>query len=172
MEQYTHTCVAHIAGRLIAGKGVTSMYDYYQSLEIEAIGLPNNKCLTEFHYINWNCLSDPPGISYQCRYKAGNSIDIASRGISSSDIFGRVPRILSEPSAVTQSTSTFINNQPISTSGSPENRLTNKTAIRSPGSNHLKKNRMFLVANYRILYDFNVVGQSIFLKKIREARFI
>ena len=82
MEQYTHTCIAHIAGRLIAGKGVTSMSDYYQSLEIEATGLPNDKCLRQFHYINWNCLSDPPGISYQYRYKAGYSIDIASREIS------------------------------------------------------------------------------------------
>ncbi len=81
MKQNTHACIAYIVGRLIAGKSVTSIYDYSQSVEIDEAGLPDNKCLTEFTHINWSYLTNSPGISrYQYLCKAGNSIDISVKG--------------------------------------------------------------------------------------------
>jgi len=81
MKQNTHVCIAYIVGRLIAGKSITSIYDCSQSLEIDGACLPDNKCLTEFTYINWSYLAGSPDICrYQYLCKAGNSIDISVKG--------------------------------------------------------------------------------------------
>jgi len=81
MKSYSHACIAYIVGRLIAGKRVTSVYDYSQAVEITRDGLPDQECLREFNYENWSFLSGSPGI---CRYQyicnAGHAIDIAIKG--------------------------------------------------------------------------------------------
>jgi hypothetical protein len=83
MPPRAHACIAYIVGRLIAGKTVTSLYDYSQSCEIDGSGLPDKQCLKEFSYVNWSYLTGAPAISkYQYACTAGHSIDLAIKGNS------------------------------------------------------------------------------------------
>jgi len=81
MKAEAHLCIAYIVGRLIAGKSVTTIYDYSRSLEISTEGLPDKECLREFNYKNWSYLSVSPGIfRYQYTCNAGYSMTIAIKG--------------------------------------------------------------------------------------------
>jgi hypothetical protein len=83
METHTHACIAYIIGRVIAGKRVTSIYDYSQSCEIDRSGLPDTRCLREFSFANWAYLTASPSISrYQYACSAGHSFDLAVKGNS------------------------------------------------------------------------------------------
>ncbi len=83
MTQHAHACIAYIVGRLIAGKTVTSIYDYSQSCEIDSSGLPDHRCLREFGSVNWSYLAGSPAISkYQYACNAGHSFDLAVKGNS------------------------------------------------------------------------------------------
>ena len=81
MKSCSHVCIAYIVGRLIAGKSVTSIYDYARAVEIDHEGLPDDECLREFAHVNWSFLTGAPGI---CRYQylcnAGHAIDLAVKG--------------------------------------------------------------------------------------------
>lgn len=81
VKSYSHACIAYIVGRLIAGKSVTSIYDYSRAVEISREGLPDQGCLKEFNYENWSFLAGSPGVcKYQYSCNAGHSIDIAIKG--------------------------------------------------------------------------------------------
>jgi len=81
MKHKTHACIAFIVGRLIAGKTVTSIYDYSQSAQINTSSLPDEKCLRSFDYINWSYLSGARTISkYQFLCNAGHHIDLSVKG--------------------------------------------------------------------------------------------
>lgn len=79
-QPYSH-CIAYIVGRLIAGKAVTSIYDYSLCAEIARDQLPDEECLREVNYANWSYMSSSPAIfKYQYTCNAGHSIDIAIKG--------------------------------------------------------------------------------------------
>jgi hypothetical protein len=81
MKSYTHACIAYIVGRLIAGKDVTSIYDYARSCEIDITGLPDERCLKSFSCINWSFMTHSPHIfRYQFSCKAGHLIDLSVKG--------------------------------------------------------------------------------------------
>jgi hypothetical protein len=81
MKTYTHACIAYIVGRLIAGKDVTSVYDYAQSCEIGIPGLPDERCLKSFSYINWSFMTHSLNIfRYQFSCSAGHFIDLSVKG--------------------------------------------------------------------------------------------
>lgn len=81
MKGYAHACIAFIVGRLIAGKEVTSIYDYTRSLEIGTSGLPDEKCLKSFNYVNWSYLTQTPNITrYQFSCNAGHFITLSVKG--------------------------------------------------------------------------------------------
>ena len=48
MKQYNRTRIAYIAGRLITGKRIASLYDFNDLSQIEIASLPDADCLTEF----------------------------------------------------------------------------------------------------------------------------
>ena len=60
------TCIAYIAGRLITGKRIASLYDFNNLSRIEIGSLPDADCLTEFERKHKDYASANPG-----RYKSG-----------------------------------------------------------------------------------------------------
>lgn len=77
----THACIAYIVGRLIAGKNVTSIYDYNRSCEIDISGLPDQSCLKSFHCFNWSYMKHAPGIiRYRFTCNAGHLIHLSVKG--------------------------------------------------------------------------------------------
>ncbi len=81
VTSYDHACIAYIVGRLIAGKDVTSIYDYTRSCEIDLSGLPDEKCLKNFSCINWAYLAHSPSIfRYQFSCNAGHLINLSVKG--------------------------------------------------------------------------------------------
>jgi len=81
MKSYSHACIAYIVGRLIAGKDITSIYDYAEARQIDLSGLPDQKCLKEFSNINWTYISGGRGICrYQYRCSAGHHIHLSVKG--------------------------------------------------------------------------------------------
>lgn len=81
MESLTHACIAYIVGRLIAGKDVTSIYDYARSCEIDISQLPGEKCLKSFNCVNWSYLTQSPNIfKYQFSCNSGHLIDLSVKG--------------------------------------------------------------------------------------------
>jgi hypothetical protein len=81
MKSHAHACIAYIVGRLIAGKNVTSIYDYARSCEIDVSGLPDERCLKSFTCVNWSYLSQSPNIfRYRFSCNAGHFIDLSVKG--------------------------------------------------------------------------------------------
>ena len=48
MKKYNRTRIAYIAGRLITGKRIASLYDFNDLSQIEIASLPDADCLSEF----------------------------------------------------------------------------------------------------------------------------
>lgn len=81
MKGYNHVCIAYIVGRLIAGKDVTSIYDYARSCEIDISALPDERCLKSFSSINWSYMNNSPSIfRYQFSCSAGHLINLSVKG--------------------------------------------------------------------------------------------
>lgn len=123
VKSYSHACIAYIVGRLIAGKSVTSIYDYSRAVEIRREDLPDQGCLKEFNYENWSFLSGSPGVcKYQYSCNAGHSIDIAIKG---NTFIGYIRGSSSHFIGTVKGDSVYLydqRNRPISTTGYPATR--------------------------------------------------
>jgi hypothetical protein len=81
MRPSAHACVAYIAGRLISGRKILSLYDYAQSCDIDISNLPRAEELSSFDYISWSHMAKSSGISkFKYNLGAGNHIDISIKG--------------------------------------------------------------------------------------------
>jgi hypothetical protein len=57
MEDDTRTSIAYIAGRLISGKSIASLYDYARSRRIDITSIPHARSLKQFNYARQSSLS-------------------------------------------------------------------------------------------------------------------
>lgn len=76
MKSHTHACIAYIVGRLIAGKSITSIYDYDRSREIDVESLPDAERLKGFNFVNWSYMPGNTGIN-RVRYHCSNGHSLA-----------------------------------------------------------------------------------------------
>jgi hypothetical protein len=83
MQSYIHAYIACIVGRLVAGKRITSLYDYKESREIEIDSLPDAEQLKESSYADWGYMARTPNIGrFQYSFTTGDSVDLAIKGNS------------------------------------------------------------------------------------------
>ncbi len=83
MKAVTRASIAYIAGRLISGKNITSLYDYSRSEYIDLCSLPDADRLREINYVQRgyvSVVSSKNGYQYSCH--DGNSIEISVNGSS------------------------------------------------------------------------------------------
>lgn len=77
---YNRTRIAYIAGRLITGKRIASLYDFNNLSYIEIESLPDAACLTEFNCKNKDYAAASPGkYKYWCCNK-DHAIDLSIKG--------------------------------------------------------------------------------------------
>ena len=89
MKYHTHTCLAYLVGRIIAGKKIDALYDYSRSRQIDIGSLPDGERLLDFDCLNWSNLSNPSGINrLQFSCNSGHSLDIRIKG---NTFIGHIP---------------------------------------------------------------------------------
>ncbi len=83
INSHTHAFIACVAGRLISGKRIATLYDYVQARHINIRELPNVSCITEFDARHRDYI---PGYSsgyiYQYTCEDGRTIDLCIKGNS------------------------------------------------------------------------------------------
>jgi hypothetical protein len=81
MKSHTRTYIAYIAGRLITGKRIATLYDFSQLQHINITSLPDAESLREFDRLYRDYI---PGYASGCTYKytssTGHSIDLSFNG--------------------------------------------------------------------------------------------
>jgi len=88
VKKYNRTRIAFIAGRLITGKRIASLYDFNDLLQIEIASLPDADSLAEF---DGKCRDHAAGRSGKYKYwvdcKKDHAIDLSING---STFMGRI----------------------------------------------------------------------------------
>jgi hypothetical protein len=83
INSHTHAYIAYIAGRLISGKRIATLYDYSRTRHIAVTELPDIRCIREFDALHRDYI---PGYSSGCRYQYpcgnGHTIDLCINGNS------------------------------------------------------------------------------------------
>lgn len=81
MKIYNHARIAYIAGRLITGKHIASLYDFNNLSHIKIASLPDADCLREFD-LKYRDFSGVNGSTYHCRYvcEKKHAIDLTIKG--------------------------------------------------------------------------------------------
>jgi hypothetical protein len=78
---YNRTRIAYLAGRLITGKHIASLYDFNSLSNIEIASLPDADCLTEFDCRHKNYAAVTPGrYKYWFCCKKDHAIDLSIKG--------------------------------------------------------------------------------------------
>jgi hypothetical protein len=81
MGPSAHAYVAYIAGRLISGKKIASLYDYSGSRDIDISSLLEAEELVSFDYVGWSHMAKGAGISkFKYNLGPGHNIDISIKG--------------------------------------------------------------------------------------------
>ncbi|MHB8882294.1 MAG: hypothetical protein ACYC69_12405 [Thermodesulfovibrionales bacterium] len=81
MPHITHASIAYIAGRLISGRDIVSLYDYNRACSIDIPSLPVAEEKTGFDYVSWSHMKSGAGISkYKYDLGANKQINISIKG--------------------------------------------------------------------------------------------
>ena len=88
MKKYNRTRIAYIAGRLITGKRIASLYDFNELSQIEIASLPDAYYLREFGGKYKDCAAGGAGkYKYWVDCKKEHAIDLSING---STFMGRI----------------------------------------------------------------------------------
>jgi hypothetical protein len=88
VKKYNRTRIAYIAGRLITGKHIASLYDFNDLLQVEIASLPDADCLTEFDAKHKESAAGRTGkYKYWVDCKKDHAIDLSING---STFMGRI----------------------------------------------------------------------------------
>lgn len=82
MKPNTHACIAYMVGRLVGGKSIVSIYDFFHSREIAVRSLPDAHRLDDFTYVNWSYMvsEGKPSRKIEYVFSTGQSLEISVKG--------------------------------------------------------------------------------------------